>query len=335
MIGKRGGEEMERRRDYGMDNLRGILILLVVFAHLLEICKPFPGSVFLYRTIYAFHMPAFLFLNGYFAKFDSKRILWNYLVPYVVFQTVYLFFDGWLNRAVTELQFTKPYWLLWYLLVCLFYHLLLPLYTVKSRRQRILALGITFGLSLLAGYAEVLGYQLSMSRFFVFQPWFLLGYYSRKEKLLARMSGMDEIRKRFLQGLFAVAVCVLPLLMHLVRFPYGILYGSCSYEVLNYGPWERLFAGATALAWIGFGLLVLKPLLHWPLPMLTALGQNTMSVFLLHGFVVRYIRHCQSGMLDTPMMVGLVTVLILACCGNPMVGKAFRSLFSGKPILQK
>ena len=326
---------MARRRDYGMDNLRGLLILLVVLGHLLEICKPFPGRVFLYRTVYSFHMPAFLFLTGYFAKFDGKKILWNFLLPYVLFQTLYLIFDGRLDGSPVEWQYTKPYWLLWYLLVCLFYHVLLPLYAAASRRQRILALGITFGLSLVAGYVEAFGYQFSLSRFFVFQPWFLLGYYCRQENLLMRLNGMEENRKLLLQGVFAVSVCVFPLIMEMLGFSYRILFGSYSYEVLDYGPGERIFGAMVAFGWIGFGLLVLLPILRWRLPMLTALGQNTMGVFLLHGFAVRYIQHRQPGMLHSPLMVAVVTALILAICGNPLVGKAFRWLFSGKYMERK
>ena len=280
-------------------------------------------------------MPFFLFLTGYFAKFDTKKILWNFLIPYGVFQTVYTIFEGWLTQSQVELQYTKPYWILWYLMACLLYHLLLPMFTVKKRRQRLLALGITFGLSLLAGYDRTLGYQLSLSRFFVFQPWFLLGYYSRQENLLERISNLDKDRKLMLGGICTAAALILPLIMHLFGFSYQILYGSHSYDALNYGPWERLFAAVTALAWIGFGILVLRPLLHWPLPMLTALGQNTMSVFLLHGFVVRYLYCTQTGLLHSPWMLVLITVLILAVCGNPLLGKGFRWLFSGDYLKQK
>lgn len=319
---------MAQKREYGLDNLRGLLILLVVFAHLLEKCTPFVGSVFLYRTIYTFHMPAFLFLTGYFARFDGKKIIWGLLMPYVVFQTAYLYFDGWLKDSEVTLQYTTPHWILWYLMVCMFYHLLLPLYTVDSRKQRVLALGITFVLSLLAGYDETVGYRLSLSRFLVFQPWFLLGYYSRQEDWIPRLSRWGAKQTVPLKWFLAAAVCILPLVMQLVRFPVKILYGAHPYESLDYGPVERIFAAAAALAWIGFGCLALLPMVRWRLPMLTALGQNTMSVFLLHGFAVRYIQYCQPLLLETPLMVAAVTVLILVVCGNPIVGTAFRKLFS-------
>jgi len=314
---------MGQKREYGFDNLRGILIILVVLGHLLESCGSFPGAGFLYRTIYSFHMPAFLFLTGYFARYDRRKLIGRQLIPYILFQTGYILFDRWLNGSQTELQYTTPHWILWYLMACILYHLLLPMYDTADRRQQLLALGITFGLSLLAGFDDTVGYRLSLSRFLVFQPWFLLGYYSRRGAWIPADAGGVPVKVLFTAGAGLSA-----LLMQLVSFRPEVLYGAHPYEHLNYGPPERIFAGVAAFCWIGFGCFVLLPLLRWRLPMLTALGQNTLPVYLLHGFAVRYIQRCQPGMLATPGMVLLVTVLILAVLGNPLMGRLFRGIFS-------
>lgn len=324
---------MGRDREYGFDNLRGLLMILVVFGHLLEHCGPFPGIGLLYRSIYSCHMPAFIFLTGYYARYDVKKIVGGLLVPYVVFQTVYILFDRWLTGEETPMQFTTPYWILWYLAACILYYLLLPAYAAESRRRQFLALGITFVLSLLAGYDRTVGYPFSLSRFLVFQPWFLLGYYCRQGGWIPAVK--EWFRKKALPlGLFmTAAVCILVLLMHMFAVSPEILYGARSYESEGYGPGVRLFAGMTALAWIGFGCFALQPLLRWRQPMLTALGQNTMPVYLLHGFAVRYIQQRQPGMLETPQHVLLVAGLLLATLGNPIVGKGFRYVFSGNWIL--
>lgn len=321
---------MGRKREYGFDNLRGLLIVLVVLGHLLENCGSFRGAGFLYRAIYSCHMPAFLYLTGYFARHDRKKIICGLLIPYLLFQAAYILFDRWLGGEQTAMQFTTPYWVMWYLVACIIYHLLLPMYTVTTWRQQLLAIGVTFALSLLAGYDTTVGYRLSLSRFLVFQPWFLLGYYSRQGEWIPKIARWSADRQLPLRGLLTAAVCILVLLMQLAAFRPEVLYGAHPYENLDYGPLERIFAGVTALAWIGFGCLVLMPLLRWRLPMLTALGQNTMSVYLLHGFVVRYIQRCQPGMLRTTGQVLLVAVLILAVLGNPLVGELFRYLCSGK-----
>lgn len=320
---------MGQKRELGFDNLRGILILLVVFGHLLEHCGSFPGAGFLYRTIYSCHMPAFLFLTGYFARFDRKKIIHDLLIPYVLFQTVYLFFDGWLYGKEIALQYTTPYWILWYLVASILYHLLLPMYD-GAERQQFLALGITFGLSLAAGFDATVGYPLSLSRFLVFQPWFLLGYYCRRGGWIPWIETACVRRKIPLKLLLIAAVIVVSVGIHRLSIRPEVLYGSYPYAQQNYGMIERLFAGVTAFCWIGFGCLVLLPLMRQRVPMLTALGQNTLPVYLLHGFAVRYIQHRHPGLLAAPWQVLMMTALILAALGNPLMGGIFRKLFAGK-----
>lgn len=321
---------MGRKRALGWDNLRGILILLVVLGHLLEYSGSFPGAGFLYRTIYTCHMPAFLFLTGYFARFDRRKIIRGWVIPYVLFQTAYLLFDRWLYGTETALQYTTPYWILWYLVASTLYHLLLPMYDVASRRQQLLALGITFCLSLAAGFDATVGYPLSLSRFLVFQPWFLLGHYCRRGAWIPKIEAWCVRRKIPVKILLTGLVGVGVVAVQWLAIRPEVLYGSYSYAQLQYGPGQRLIAGITALCWIGFGCLVLLPLLRERVPLLTALGQNTLPVYLLHGFAVRYIGDRYPELLSAPWQVLLMTALILAALGNPLMGGVFRRLFSGK-----
>ena len=70
-----------KQRDLGLDNIRALLIFLVVFCHL---CELFHGKITdrLYLIIYSFHMPCFLFLSGYYARFDAKKVAKHLLLPY-------------------------------------------------------------------------------------------------------------------------------------------------------------------------------------------------------------------------------------------------------------
>ena len=51
-------------RNYRIDNIRFILIFLVVFGHLLGIMTGSKADL-LYRFIYSFHMPVFIFITGH------------------------------------------------------------------------------------------------------------------------------------------------------------------------------------------------------------------------------------------------------------------------------
>lgn len=71
-------------REYKLDNLKFFLIFCVVFGHKLELFHA--GG--LYKVIYFFHMPAFVFLSGYIAKFRPKKIVTSLICPYVFFSGV-------------------------------------------------------------------------------------------------------------------------------------------------------------------------------------------------------------------------------------------------------
>ena len=59
----------EKGRLYYFDNAKFVLIFLVVLAHYISPLKTdFPSVRVLWLTIHTFHMPAFIFISGFFAK---------------------------------------------------------------------------------------------------------------------------------------------------------------------------------------------------------------------------------------------------------------------------
>ena len=79
----------EKKRNAYFDNLKGILIFLVVLGHVLSSFAG-EGSVarWLYLLIFSFHMPVFLFVSGYFAKPDPKTVIARLLILYLIFQVL-------------------------------------------------------------------------------------------------------------------------------------------------------------------------------------------------------------------------------------------------------
>jgi len=308
-------------RDYGSDNLRFFLILFVVFAHLLEIAPAFKGSQQIYQVIYSFHMPAFLFLLGYYAKYSPKRIMFSWAVPYMAFQTLYILFAENVLKRDTPLQFTTPYWILWYMLASLFYLLLIPLYEVSGRYRRLAMFLISVFIALFAGYETTIGYYMSLSRFFVFQPWFLLGFYWRREDKLQSIAAKWKVRLSF--GIVSVVLIALSVwYMQKIQLPSALLYGSYSYNYVGHTLKLRGVAMLIALVWIVFLFIVIKPFLIKRIFLITHIGQNTLPVFLLHGFVLRALPKFRPEWISTPWKVVLVTVAILVIFGNVFWRKA-------------
>lgn len=306
-------------RDYSLDNIRFVLIFSVVFAHLLEVCTPFVGSGIIYKFIYSFHMPVFMFLFGYNVKYSPKRIVYRWCFPYVIFQCAYIFFAKFVLNAKIDFQFTTPYWLLWYLLVCIYYQLLLPMFDIVDKRRQILALLCVFLLSLLVGNEDSVGYYMSLSRFFVFQPWFVLGYYCKKNNLLQIL--LIDPKRRFLI-LFASVASITVLVPFVWTIPNGLLYGSYSYSTCGGTLWMRGTASFMSFSVILFLFIGMKPYLSKKLILITNIGQNTLPIFLLHGFVVKVVPFYFPYLVSSPLRVILLSYAILVLTGNNLCSKA-------------
>ena len=108
-------------RDYLFDNCKAFLILLVVMGHFME--PSYQDNSLLYVLkwfIVSFHMPAFLFITGFFSKRKKAMgtLIQKFLVPYVIFQTLYYLEYTYVIGTSPDLALWIPKFSLWYLLYC-------------------------------------------------------------------------------------------------------------------------------------------------------------------------------------------------------------------------
>ncbi len=276
-------------RNYRIDNMKFILISFVVIGHLLEL---FDGTTeqIIYKIIYLFHMPAFIFLTGYFAHFNPMKIIKNFLCPYIIFQVLYLWFHNYIILEKTEfaLQFTRPYWLLWYLMTVLSYYLLIPFFQTKNTRHQVWILLASVGISLLAGFDSSIGYDLSLSRFFTFLPYFLCGYYLNNglSQSLFTVIKRQNPTSAFLNLLAVVGVLFSIAYIIFVDISKFALYGSLPYESAHYNPIIKFMLLFFAICWIRV-LYVTTP--NKKIPILSFIGKHTFWIYILHGFFIELI----------------------------------------------
>ncbi|MCQ2087569.1 MAG: acyltransferase family protein [Bacilli bacterium] len=315
---------MEQERDFRFDNLRLILIFFVVFGHFLELVS---GSVALniYKIIYMFHMPVFVFLAGRFAKFDIKKIGKRLIVPYIIFQIGYeVFSDLVLKHTDLSVQFTTPYWLLWFLLAIIFYYLLIPVLPKKESKLKYLVIGLAFIVGLLAGFEKTIGYYLSLSRVLVFFPMFLIGYYSKDIS-----QDIEKIIKRpKLIGLIVSIVLIISIttVLLIIDVPKHALYGSYAYSSTNGSIWIRLLLYIVSLSWITLLCLIIP---NKRIPFISVIGQDTMLIYLLHGFIVKYLEtlnlfkfnQAVNILISLALSIGIVVLF-----GNKFVVKVFAKI---------
>lgn len=278
-------------REYQYDTLRFLLIALVVLGHLLELAEGFPHREFLYAVIYSFHMPAFLFLSGMFARFDRIHYIFGLALPYLLLQTLYTSFVHALGDPYVHVEFSRPYWLLWYLFALMVYTALLPVYDSPSRWGRGMLAAGSVVLALLVGCDPSIGYQWSASRIVAFQPWFLLGYYYRKERpWRERLEGMAPLPGAGMAAAAAACCAALEWLVFRCGISAKMMLGAYPYGELHYGWPQRLLIMCCAASAVFLLFVVAAPRMKRRLPLLTTLGQNSLSIYLLHGFLIQLLR---------------------------------------------
>lgn len=296
---------MERNAYF--DNAKLILIFLVVFGHLIQ---PFVsgtnGLGTLYTWMYTFHMPAFIFLAGFFAKGSGNlgyitKLAKKLLVPYVIFQimyTIYYFIIGKGSWQTDSIFY--PHWSLWFLVSLFSWHILLILFRKVPAKTGI-PLAILIGV--IIGYFDQAGHLFSISRTFVFFPFFLMGYWTSMKQMEILKRPAMKVVATFI--MITVAVCI----YYLPDINTGWLLASKSYGALGvdvYGGIARMSVYLTSV-------LMAMSFLTW-IPnkkfKFTSLGTQTLYVYLLHGFFVQYFR--QTGLFKVDNIFDLLAMGVLA-----------------------
>ena len=280
-------EEFSDRNPY-YDNVKGILIILVVFCHVIQkyIHNGFSYLYIPFFIIYTFHMPLFVFLSGYFSK-DAKKAqakaFERFLLPYIVWSFVYFIVIS-LTHWKSDFNFAIPWFTYWYFVSLFTLCLFLPV-MLKIR----LNVFIFFVLMFAAGFYQDYGWAFSLSRTICFAPFFLMGYYCKS-------SALDKIRRyRIFVLIVTIAVFMALLVLCLsdaVRFFTRIIERSMwmaepyqASRALGYlGPIYRgiIIIGALVFGSCIFAFAPKKKTL------LSKIGKNTVVIFVFHGYFVQY-----------------------------------------------
>lgn len=273
-------------RSQYFDNAKFILIFLVVFGHVISPLKGKDNLLFtLYTVIFLFHMPAFILISGYFAKgFQRKgylaKIIKKVLIPYFIFQIIYSLFYYW-NGQESSLHFDlfHPHWTLWFLLSTFCWHLFL--YVFAKLKWIGLAISVLLGIGI--GYIDSVGSFLSLSRTFVFFPYFLLGFLLQPESL-----------HKLIKAKYSLPIGIIIMAAIFILFGTGYpkdavawLLGDTSYAGMGDEQWtdgliRALQYGGTLL--VVFSFLALIPSTEFKL---TVIGERTLYVYLFHGFIIK------------------------------------------------
>ena len=263
---------------YLIDNIKVLLIFLVVFNHVIAFQLNRRDQVvrYIWYAITIFHMPAFIFVSGYLSKKsqDVLKNVKNLLIPYILGYSLTWYATVWVGDSM-DFEILRPSGTaMWYLLALFVYRL-----TVGAMGKVRFAVPAGIVLALWAGTRPEFSTYLSASRIVVFFPFFVAGYlwdsgYTAK---IRRFKGKWVLI--LFSGLLLFAI---PHYMISNGMAVDIFRGNHSYEVcgltMETGIIIRLLMYLVSFTLI-FTLLALLPDRKLPL---TFIGRNTMGIYFFH-----------------------------------------------------
>jgi len=270
-------------RDPWFDNAKMALVLLVVVGHAWTLLPHTGLNDHLYDFLYAWHVPAFVFVTGYLSRSFTwaPRRMWQLVstvvVPYVLFECALALFRIYVGGERLEDLFSDPHWPMWYLSALFFWRLVTPVFTWLPSA---VAIGAAVAISLLAGlYA---GDTLDMARILGLLPFFVLGLTATPERL-------ERLREPWVRQ---AGLCVFLAIAVATTWTDTLaqtewLYYRSQYAELDVSDTRALVTRAVLLligvlgAW---SFLAMVPRIGgW----FTRMGAATLVVYLFHGFAIK------------------------------------------------
>ena len=238
------------------DNLKFILITLVVGGHFAEQLTNYSSiysSIFLF--IYAFHMPLFIFISGYFHsdRNTTKKVLFYISLGFSYKVISYLVdrINGYSQYTFNLLFDSGSAWFMFELAIYTF-----ALSLLKDQNKRFILIGSII-LACFIGYDKSIGDCLCLSRAIIFFPFYILGTMMKSFDIL-------EFKRKYpLLKIVALLIFVAWSILCITKINtlYGLRYmfsrrHPFSEGIVSFGPIVRL-ACYIISAVLGLSLILL------------------------------------------------------------------------------
>lgn len=291
-----------KKRIYKYDNVKALLILLVVIGHMTTDYVSDQGTVrWITLWIYSFHMPAFIFISGLMHKRyiseekaakgirGETRLRWDKVWGF--------FFCAYGLKIFLQVTRTmmgqNPNWhwiaepgIPWYLFVMAEYELLF--YFMRKIDDKVkpwIVILVAFAASAVVGYFPIIGDTFCLSRMINFLPIYAIGYYMDMKSALNWFSNKWAACAGGVVVIISILVC---------KFSSWGMYGwrkwftgRRSYEFLEdffknavqNGWWIRILVWLVALI-LTFAIVAVIP--DKDLGFITTVGARTIQVYFWH-----------------------------------------------------
>nr|WP_232842388.1 acyltransferase family protein [Terrimesophilobacter mesophilus] len=324
------------------DNARFLAVTLVVMGHAIQrLTAESDNALTLYLVIYAFHMPAFAIISGYFSKSvpptkrSMLRLFTELIVPYLIMEAAWSLVKFMID-GTTSFDPTTPSWTLWFLLSLAIFRLVLP-YLALLRWPLTISVVVSIGV----GYLNGVDSTFSLARTLGILPFFVLGW----KLSTTDVAGWWLSSRRAVWWIRAAAVGVFVTLAGLIWSTTPIwrdmdlhhwLFYDDSYSRLGA---DTLLAGGMRILLIALAVVLsasFLALVPRHATVITPLGRATMYVYLLHSFLLYPLResgllggaHSSATWLALMMIAAVAISLVLA---SDPVRRLFRPIIQPNP----
>ena len=263
---------------YLIDNIKVLLIFLVVFNHLIafRLVKVDVIVRYIWYAITIFHMPAFIFISGYLSKKPQnvKKNVKNLLIPYILGYTLTWYAQIWLGKSVDYELLRPTGTVMWYVLALFVYRL-----TIEALGQMRFIVPLSIVFALWAGTRPEFTTYLSSSRIVVFFPFFVAGYLWKSDYIRAvrKFKG-----KWMLIPVCAVLLWAVPHYMISNSMPVDIFRGNHSYVLCGLSDPEGVIVRAMMYLISFFVIYTMLALMPDRKLLLTYIGRHTMGIYFFH-----------------------------------------------------
>ncbi|WP_368878853.1 acyltransferase family protein [Proteus mirabilis] len=275
------------------DNMKLLLILLVVLGHAVDYyTSQYKEAKWFFLYVYSFHMPAFIFISGFFSKklitnkpFPIEKVF-SLLLLYVLLQlSIYglLKFNGGNPTLSLFVVGGVPWFLLALPIWMVLLHILKPI-----KFQFLFPISILAGI--LVGFDPKVSQFLATARVIVFFPFFIMGAYFRFEYI--------ELLKNNKFKLFGMLFIIFSVIFSWIyiddiyKFRY-IFTGQNPYKVTAFSKSIIDSINARVINYIIAFLFIaiFLSLIGNKKYLFTKLGERTLQVYFLHRLVIYEYHH--------------------------------------------
>ena len=317
-------------RDSYFDNLKVILITMVVIAHFAELYSGIRTMQGLFNMLTAFVMPVFIFITGYLSKgIDHQRRsdLIKVLLPYFLLQLYHLIFTKTTGLGTGNFNPAIPTFQNWYLLAVFIWRLLIPYYNFFNTASSIIS---SFLISLSIGFIPQFNKFLALHRAIYFMAFFVIGYFSPNiKKMLSKVSRYTFVIISLYLGMVCTIFIVSYFNHHLsgiITYAYNPVFGY--HDMKQYGV-ETFYPFLTRLAGL-FTSIIISALFMFAIPKqetwFSKYGQNTLYVYLFHMFIVWPIATLSYRPIVTELLAVVLSIVITYTLSHHSVVNFLRPL---------